>query len=244
MTQTTDTAPRRWLVTGASRGLGHAVAALALAKGDHVCLVARGPDIADKAAKLGPGAMGVQADISQPGALCAVADAMVERWGGVDVLVNNAAVHRGGKVDALSVDDWNLSLATNLSGPMHAVRAILPHMPEGGSIVNIGAVVGFRGFPGDSCYGASKMGLAGLTQVLAAELAARHIRVNLVVPGFVLTEMTSGLSDRARDKIVSKVPLKRMGAAEEIANVIWWVAGSTYMTGSVVTTDGGLSCSL
>ena len=127
---------------------------------------------------------------------------------------------------------------------MHAVRAALPHMSGGGSIVNIGAVVGFRGFAGDSCYGASKAGLAGLTQILATELAARQIRVNLVVPGFVMTDMTAGVSERARDAIVAKVPLRRMGKPEEIADVCWWVAGSTYMTGSVVMTDGGLMCNL
>jgi NAD(P)-dependent dehydrogenase (short-subunit alcohol dehydrogenase family) len=117
-------------------------------------------------------------------------------------------------------------------------------MSGGGSIVNIGAVVGFRGFAGDSCYGASKAGLAGLTQILATELAARQIRVNLVVPGFVMTDMTAGVSERARDAIVAKVPLRRMGKPEEIADVCWWVAGSTYMTGSVVMTDGGLMCNL
>ncbi|MFN5759011.1 MAG: SDR family oxidoreductase, partial [Sphingomonadaceae bacterium] len=94
------------------------------------------------------------------------------------------------------------------------------------------------------CYGASKAGLSGLTQVLAAELAAQNIRVNLVVPGFVMTEMTAGVSERAREKIVAKVPLRRMGTAEEIADVVWWVAGSSYMTGSTIVTDGGLMCNL
>jgi len=162
----------------------------------------------------------------------------------VDVLVNNAGLHCGNLIDALDVADWNDVLATNLSGPFHAVRAVLPHMEVGGSIVNIGAVVGFRGFAGDSPYGASKAGLAGLTQVLAAELARRGIRVNLVVPGFVMTEMTSGVSEKAREAIVAKIPLGRMGEAGEIADVCLWVAGSTYMTGSTIFTDGGLMCGL
>ena len=169
---------------------------------------------------------------------------MVDRWGGIDVLVNNAGLHRGGKLLAISDEDWEASLATNLSGPMRAVRAVLPNLSEGGAIINIGAVVGFRGFAGDSCYGASKAGLSGLTQVLACELAPQGIRVNLVVPGFVMTEMTAGVSERAREKIVAKVPLRRMGTAEEIADVVWWVAGSSYMTGSTVVTDGGLMCNL
>jgi len=115
-------------------------------------------------------------------------------------------------------------------------------MGNGGSIVNIGAVVGFRGFPGDSPYGASKAGLAGLTQVLAVELAKRQIRVNLVIPGLVVTEMTSGLSERAMQALISKIPLHRVGTDVEVAEVICWVARSTYMTGAVVPTDGGLMC--
>ena len=169
---------------------------------------------------------------------------VAREWGGIDVLVNSAGLHRGGKVESLSLDDWDDTLATNLTGPLNVVRAALPHMKDGGAIVNVGAVVGFRGFPGDSCYGASKAGLSGLTNVLAVELARRGIRVNLVVPGFVMTEMTAGVSEKAREAIVAKIPLRRMGEAAEIADVCYWVAGSTYMTGSTIFTDGGLMCGL
>ena len=167
-----------------------------------------------------------------------------DAWGGVDVLVNNAGIHRGGKVGRLALEDWDSVLATNLSGPLHCVRAVLPHMGDGGSIVNVGAVVGFRGFAGDSAYGASKAGLAGLTRVLAIELAPRSIRVNLVVPGFVITEMTEQIGERARELLLEQIPLRRAGTEDEIAKVIWWVAGSTYVTGSVIPTDGGLMCAL
>jgi len=235
---------RRWLVTGASRGLGHAIASLAIARGDRVCLMARGDEVFSLASSLGPNAIAVKGDVSIAQDVTAAAAAMVAQWGGVDILVNNAGLHRGGKLLAISDEDWDASLATNLSGPMRAIRAVLPHLDAGGAIINIGAVVGFRGFSGDSCYGASKAGLSGLTQVLACELAAQNIRVNLVVPGFVMTEMTAGVSERAREKIVAKVPLRRMGTAEEIADVVWWVAGSGYMTGSTIVTDGGLMCNL
>lgn len=242
----TDRQPplRRWLVTGASRGIGRAIAERALAAGDKVCLVARSAGIEAEAAALGERAMGQAADVAKVEDVERCCAAMVEAWGGIDVVVNCAGLHRGGKVDALSLDDWNASLATNLSGPLGVIRAALPHMEPGSAIVNVGAVVGFRGFPGDSCYGASKAGLAGLTNVLAVELGRRGIRVNLVVPGFVMTEMTSGVSEKARASIVAKVPLGRMGEAEEIADVCFWVAGSTYMTGSTVFTDGGLMCGL
>lgn len=235
---------RRWLVTGASRGLGRAIASLAIQRGDKVCLMARGEDVVDLAKSLGPNAIAVRGDVSATPDLAAAATAMVDLWGGADILVNNAGLHRGGKILAISEADWDATLATNLSGPMRAVRAVLPHLAPGGAIINIGAVVGFRGFSGDSCYGASKAGISGLTQVLACELAPQNIRVNLVVPGFVMTDMTAGVSERAQQKIVAKVPLGRMGTAEEIADVVWWVAGASYMTGSTVVTDGGLMCNL
>ena len=244
MSNHTNSSQRRWLVTGASRGLGHAIASLAIARGDKVCLMARGDDVTYLAKSLGQNAIAVRGDVSSAQDLGSAVAAMVDEWGGVDILVNNAGLHRGGKLLSISDADWDDSLATNLSGPMRAIRTVLPHLAAGGAIINIGAVVGFRGFSGDSCYGASKAGLSGLTQVLACELARQNIRVNLVVPGFVMTDMTAGVSEKARQKIVDKVPLGRMGTAEEIADVVWWVAGSGYMTGSTVVTDGGLMCNL
>lgn len=244
MSNHTNPGQRRWLVTGASRGLGHAIASLAIARGDKVCLMARGDDVTHLAQSLGQNAIAVRGDVSSAQDLGSAVAAMVDEWGGVDILVNNAGLHRGGKLLSISDADWDDSLATNLSGPMRAIRTVLPHLAAGGAIINIGAVVGFRGFSGDSCYGASKAGLSGLTQVLACELARQNIRVNLVVPGFVMTDMTAGVSEKARQKIVDKVPLGRMGTAEEIADVVWWVAGSGYMTGSTVVTDGGLMCNL
>ncbi|MCB2075532.1 MAG: SDR family oxidoreductase [Novosphingobium sp.] len=238
------TPPRRWVVTGASRGIGRAIAERALAAGDRVCLVARSEEIARDAALLGDQAMGVPADVKRRPDVERCCAAVAGAWGGIDVLVNSAGLHRGGKVGRVSDEDWGDCIATNMTGPLNLVRAALPHMNEGGAIVNVGAVVGFRGFAGDSCYGASKAGLSGLTNVLAVELARQRIRVNLVVPGFVMTEMTSGVSEKAREAIVAKVPLGRMGDADEIAEVCFWVAGSTYMTGSTVFTDGGLMCSL
>ncbi|MFT5580339.1 MAG: 3-oxoacyl-[acyl-carrier protein] reductase, partial [Paraglaciecola psychrophila] len=114
---------------------------------------------------------------------------------------------------------------------------------KGGAIVNIGAVVGFRGFPGDSAYASSKAGLAGLTRALAIELAPKSIRVNLVIPGLVLTEMTSELSDKALESMRKMIPMGRYGEPDEIAEVIEWVARSRYMTGAFVPADGGLMSS-
>jgi NAD(P)-dependent dehydrogenase (short-subunit alcohol dehydrogenase family) len=217
---------------------------MAAAHGDRVAVMARGVDRDMLAATLGPSSLAIAADVSDPESVAAAVRQVCDAWGGVDVLVNNAGLHRGGRVGRLPLDDWDAVLATNLSGPLHCVRAVLPHMSDGGSIVNVGAVVGFRGFSGDSAYGSSKAGLAGLTQVLAIELAPRLIRVNLVVPGFVITEMTQQIDERARELLMERIPLRRAGTEDEMAEVIWWVAGSTYMTGSVIPTDGGLMSAL
>jgi NAD(P)-dependent dehydrogenase (short-subunit alcohol dehydrogenase family) len=234
---------KRWIVTGGSRGLGLAVARIARERGDRVAVLARRSDPRMHEA-LGADALFVETDVTQADGVSRSMETVAREFGGVDVLVNNAGLHRGGKVDRLSLEDWDAVLATNLSGPLHCVRAVLPHMGEGGSIVNVGAVVGLRGFPGDSMYGASKAGLAGLTQVLAAELARRSIRVNLVIPGFVLTDMTSEVNEKAQALLKQRIPLGRFGTEEEIAQVICWVAGSTYMTGAIVPTDGGMLCQL
>ena len=227
-------------MTGGTRGVGLATARKAAASGDRVAVIARSVDCDTLAETLGPASLAIAADVSDPASVTAAVRQVGDAWGGVDVLVNNAGIHRGGRIGRLPLEDWDAVLATNLSGPLHCVRAALPYMSEGGSIVNVGAVVGFRGFSGDSAYGASKAGLAGLTRVLAIELAPRLIRVNLVVPGFVITEMTQQIDDRARELLMERIPLRRAGTEDEMAEVIWWVAGSTYMTGSVIPTDGGL----
>lgn len=244
MTTSSTPESRRWVVTGASRGLGLAIARLAASRGDRVALIARGDNIDVQAKAIGGEAMGLVADVTDPASVTDACARVAEQWGGIDVLINNAGLHRGGLLGSLSQDDWQAVLDTNLSGPLNFVRAVLPHMGEGGSIVNIGAVVGLRGFAGDAAYGASKAGLAGLTQVLAVELARRGLRVNLVIPGMISTEMTAGIPARAKAKLVASIPLGREGTAEELADVVWWVAGSPYMTGSIVSNDGGLLCRL
>ncbi len=244
MAQTSKPEARRWVVTGASRGLGLAIARLAASKGDKVALVARSEDIDAQAQAIGANAIGLVADVTDPASVTGACAQVVERWGGIDVLINNAGLHRGGLIGSLAQEDWQAVLDTNLSGPLNFVRAALPYLGEGGAIVNIGAIVGLRGFSGDAAYGASKAGLAGLTQVLAVELARRGIRVNLVIPGMTSTEMTAGISARAKAKLVAAIPLGREGTAEELADVVWWVAGSPYMTGSIISNDGGLLCRL
>ena len=229
-----------WIVTGASRGIGAAIARLAVDAGHNVALIARGESVMELTQSLGESAAGFQCDVADSASVSETVDAIVARFGGVNVLVNNAGVHRGGKIHRLTDDAWQDVLQVNLTGAMNMTRAVVPHMSEGCAVINVGAVVGFRGFPGDSAYASSKAGLSGLTQALAIELAPKAITANLVIPGLVLTEMTSELSEAALDKMPQQIPLRRFAEDSEVAEVVCWVAQSRYMTGAVVPVDGGL----
>ncbi|MFC4948245.1 SDR family NAD(P)-dependent oxidoreductase [Pseudonocardia sp. GCM10023141] len=231
---------RTWVVTGGSSGIGAAVVDRVLAEGDTAYVLSRSVErAAARRERLRP----IPTDVTDPASVTA-AFAEIERGSGsVDVLVNAAGVHRGGRIELVGDDAWAEVLATNLTGAFTVVRAARPLLPTGACVVNIGAVVGLRGFPGDAAYGSAKAGLSGLTQTLAMEFAPHGIRVNLVVPGFVETTMTAGLTPRAHDRIVAGIPLGRPGRAAEIADIVWAVAGASYMTGSTVAVDGGLLAS-
>ena len=232
-----------WLITGASRGIGLALAQRVVAAGERVALLARGEGVLKQAQQLGEQALGLQADVGDPDSVAAAVESLLGHWGRLDVVVNNAGLHRGGKVGRLAPEDWQAVLDTNLTGALNVISCAREHLQEGASIVNVGAVVGFRGFPGDAAYAASKAGLSGLTRALAIELAGKGIRANLVIPGLVLTEMTGGLSEKALESMRRMVPMTRYGEAGEIAEVIEWVARSSYMTGAFVPVDGGLMSS-
>lgn len=229
-----------WLITGGSKGIGLATARRVVESGERVAIVARGEDAIARAEELGELCMACQADVSDAEAVADAIDAIIARWGRIDRVVNNAGLHRGGKLARLKTEDWDAVLAVNLSGALGVIRAAEPYFSEGAAIINVGAVVGFRGFPGDAAYAASKAGLAGLTRSLAIELAPRGITVNLVIPGLVLTEMTGGVSEKALERMRQTIPLARYGEADDIAQVIDWVGRSRYMTGAFVPVDGGL----
>lgn len=229
---------KTWLITGGSRGIGRAVAEAATARGDRVAALARTPG--GHAWTHPDRVLEVEADVTESGSVQRGLDTADEAFGQIDVVVNSAGVHRGGRIESLGRRAWDEVVGTNLSGTYEVCHAAAGRLAPGASIVNIGAVVGFRGFPGDAAYGAAKAGVSGLTQVLALELAPRDIRVNLVIPGFVDTDMTAGLSERARQRIVDTIPAGRTGTSEEVAEVVLAVAGATYMTGATVPVDGGL----
>ncbi|MCP2253775.1 3-oxoacyl-[acyl-carrier protein] reductase [Prauserella aidingensis] len=227
-----------WLVTGGSRGIGRAVVDHVTAAGDTVATFSRSAPARTPAHP--ERVFEVKADVTDSESVRRGVDTVLERYGSIDVVVNSAGVHHGGRVDALDRSAWDEVVSTNLTGAFDVCRAVVPVLRPGAAIVNVGAVVGFRGFPGDVAYGSAKAGLSGLTQVLSVELAPKGIRVNLVVPGFVDTDMTAGLTQKARERIVDTIPAGRTGRPEEIAEVIAAVARSTYMTGATVPVDGGL----
>ena len=234
---------RTWVVTGGSRGIGRAIVDRALAEGATVHVLARSVDRSSWPDGVRERVLPALVDVTDAAAVTAAAAAVERATGSVDVLVNAAGVHRGGRIEQLGESAWNEVLATNLTGAFTVVRALRPLLRDGAAVVNIGAVVGLRGYPGDVAYGSAKAGLSGLTQTLAMELAPAGVRVNLVVPGFVDTEMTAGLSAASRGVLLDGIPMGRPGRPEEIADVVWAVAGASYMTGSTVAVDGGLMAS-
>lgn len=238
-----DAKPRVWVVTGASRGIGEAIARRAHAEGDRVALLARGDSVENIAAELGSNAVGVRADVSDRDSVAAAFSRVEAEFGTVNVVVNNAGLHRGGRLARLKPENWHSVLDVNLTGSLNVAQAAAPHLSRGDSLINIGAVVGFRGFPGDVAYASSKAGLAGMTRALAIELAAQEITVNLVIPGLVQTEMTEGLSEAALEAMRRQIPIGRFADPAEIAEVVFWVSRSRYMTGAIVPVEGGLMSS-
>ncbi|MEO1080673.1 MAG: SDR family oxidoreductase [Pseudomonadota bacterium] len=232
--------PQVWVVTGASRGIGAAIARRAASEGHNVALLARGETVETVAAELGAHALGIRCDVADQNSIDAAFVQVLERFGAVNVLVNNAGLHRGGKLKRLALDDWQAVLDVNLTGALAVAKAAAPHFSDGDSLINIGAVVGFRGFPGDVAYASSKAGMAGMTRALAIEWAPKGITANLVIPGLVLTEMTQGLSDTALESMRKQIPMGRFAEPSEIADVVYWVSRSRYMTGAVVPVEGGL----
>ncbi len=233
------------LVTGASQGIGRACAKALASRGAHVVAGARQ---ADKLAALveeiradGGNADAVQLDVQDQASIDAVA---ASHGKSIDILVNNAGITGDGLAMRMRDDDWQRVLDTNLTGSFRCARAFMRNMvrKRWGRIVNVASVVALSGNPGQVNYVASKAGIIGLTKSLALELAARSVTVNAVAPGFVDTAMTGELDDEARARILSQVPLGRMGQLDEIAGAVCFLASeeSGYITGHVLNVSGGL----
>jgi len=236
------------LVTGASQGLGRAIAEGLAASGATVALVARSADkLADVAAGItaaGGKAEVFPCDVMKAEAIQQVVDTVVEKLGRLDILVNNAGVTRDTLLPRMSDEEWDEVLTTNLRGPFLFMRAASRPMMQQryGRIVNVASVSGLIGNPGQANYSASKAGLVGLTRTVAKELAGRKVTVNAVAPGFIASDMTAALGPALLDEVKKRVPAKRLGEAWEIAEAVLFLAApsSGYITAQVLTIDGGL----
>ena len=228
------------LVTGASKGIGRAIAQeLARAGADVVIGYRSGKDEAEQlASELG--ARAVQADVSSP----EDAKRLVEEAGDVDVLVNNAGLTRDGLLARMSDDDWRTVLETNLSSVFYTCRAVTRPMMKkrAGSIVNVSSIVGVHGNWGQTNYAASKAGIIGFTKSLARDLGSRNIRANVVAPGYVKTALTDVLPEEATKAMIDNTPLSRVAEPEEIAGAVRFLASdqASFITGEVLLVDGGL----
>jgi 3-oxoacyl-[acyl-carrier protein] reductase len=233
-------AGKRALVTGASKGIGRAVAQELARAGATVVLGYRsGKDEAEQlATEIGGEA--VQADVSSP----EDAKRLVAEAGDIDVLVNNAGVTRDGLLARMSDDDWRTVLDTNLSSVFYTCRAVTRPMMKkrSGSIVNISSVVGVHGNWGQTNYAASKAGIIGFTKSLARELGSRNIRANVIAPGYVKTQLTNVLPEQATAAMIDNTPLGRVAEPEEIAGAVRFLASgaASFITGEVLLVDGGL----
>jgi 3-oxoacyl-[acyl-carrier protein] reductase len=242
-----DLANRVALVTGASRGIGRAIATQLAAQGATVIAAARGENAAatvDAIKRSGGKAELASADVSDTAAIDALVSGTLERHSRIDILVNNAGIAKDQLMLRMKRDDWDQVIATNLTAAFALTQAVLKPMirQKGGRIVCISSVVGQSGNAGQANYAASKAGLIGFAKAVAQEVASRNITVNVVAPGLIETDMTRAITGNAKDEWAAKIPLKRLGTPEDIAAAVCFLASdeAAYITGQVLAVNGGM----
>lgn len=233
------------LVTGSTRGIGHAIATTLSECGARVAVVGRDKGKADEVAKeLGGRAIGFACDVTDTAAVNTLVADVEGAFGSLDILVNNAGLTRDNIVMRIRDEDWNAVLDANLRGAFATIRAASRGMMKRrwGRIVNIASVVGLTGNKGQANYAASKAGLIGLTKSVAKELGSRNILVNAVAPGFIETEMTAALTPEQRKALIGTIPLERLGSPADVAAAVAFLASeqAAYITGQVIVVDGGM----
>jgi 3-oxoacyl-[acyl-carrier protein] reductase len=241
--------PRKTLVTGASRGLGRAIA-LELGRQGHSIAVHYGRSaeeahaVADEIVSSGGNAVLIQGDLGSKDGAKAVATEATEKLGGLEVLINNAGITKDGLVVRMKDEDWDNVLETNLAAPFALIRTALRGMmaAKWGRIVNVSSVVGLMGNPGQANYIASKAGLIGLTKAIAKEYGGKGITCNAVAPGFISSDMTDKLPENVRESYLSSIPAGRFGSPEDVAAVVAFLASDAagYVNGQTLAVDGGL----
>lgn len=237
------------IVTGASRGIGRAVA-IALAKvGAKVVINYAGNAEAAEAVRTvitdnGGQAITVKADVADAEAVDSLVKQTIETYGKVDILVNNAGITRDTLLMRMKDEDWDAVMNTNLKGIFYCTKAVTKSMMKqrSGKIINMTSVVGLMGNAGQANYAAAKAGVIGFTKSMAKELASRSITVNAIAPGFIATDMTHGLSEQVKADLEAQIPLSRLGAAEDVAAAVVFLASQSanYITGQTLNVDGGM----
>jgi 3-oxoacyl-[acyl-carrier protein] reductase len=236
------------IVTGASRGIGRCIALALAAQGAKVVASARNAEALDNLVeeikRQGGEATAVVGDVAVDTDASRLIDQAAARYGHLDILVNNAGITRDGLLLRMKNEDWDAVLDTNLKGAFLCIRAAAKVMSKqrSGRIINISSVVGEMGNAGQANYCASKAGLLGLTKSVARELARRNVTVNAITPGFIVTDMTDDMTDKARQAMTEQIPLGRLGEVDDIANAVIFLASdqSSYITGQVLGINGGM----
>lgn len=236
------------VVTGASRGIGRSLALIMAAQGAKLVLSARnGEALAQLVAEIqaaGGSAVAVAGDVSSAAAANELIEAGMQAFGRIDILVNNAGITRDALLLRMKDEDWDEVLNINLKGAFLCTRAAAKVMSKQrfGRIINISSVVGEMGNPGQANYCASKAGLLGLTKSVARELARRNVTVNAITPGFIVTDMTEALPEKAREELAGQIPLGRLGSADDIAHAVIFLASDQagYITGQTLGVNGGM----
>lgn len=243
----TNLANRVALVTGASRGIGRAIALRLAEAGAFVVAGARAQNADGVVLEIessGGTAVGVNLDVREPSSISTFAGTALNKYGRIDVLVNNAGIVRDQLMIRMKREDWDAVMATNLTAAFACCQSVLRTMVKqrAGRIINISSVVGQSGNPGQANYAASKAGLIGFSKSLALEVASRGVTVNVVAPGMIETDMTLGIDGPAREVLISQIPMARLGTPKDIAAVVCFLASdeASYITGQILAVNGGM----